>query len=101
MLSHVQLFVTPWTVACQAPLSMELSRQEYCSGLPFPSPGDLSNPEVELRSPALQVDYLLSQSPEKSCVYMYISIFVGQNGFRNLLLCLASLSCWLDIHARY
>ena len=39
-LSHVQLFVTPWTVACQAPRSMGLPRQEYWSGLPFPSPGD-------------------------------------------------------------
>ena len=39
VLSHVQLFTTPWTVACQAALSMEFSRQEYWSGLPFPSPG--------------------------------------------------------------
>ena len=44
MLSCVRLFVTPWAVACQAPLSMGFSRQEYLSGLPFPSPGDLSNP---------------------------------------------------------
>ena len=42
-LSHVQLFVTPWTLACQAPLSMGFPRQEYWSGLPFPSPGDLSS----------------------------------------------------------
>ena len=41
-LSHVQLFATPWTIACQAPLSMEFSRQEYWSGLPFPTLGDLS-----------------------------------------------------------
>ena len=40
-------FVTPWTVACQAPLSMGFPRQEYCSGLPFPSPGDLSDPGIE------------------------------------------------------
>ena len=46
-LSHVRLFATPWTVARQAPLSIELSRQEYWSGLPFPSPGDLSNPGIE------------------------------------------------------
>ena len=45
--------VTPWTVACQAPLSMGLSRQEYWSGLPFPSPGDFPNPEIEPGSPAL------------------------------------------------
>ena len=58
MLSHVQLFVTPWTVACQAPLSMEFSWQEYWSRLPFPFPWDLSNPRIEPRSPALQVDSL-------------------------------------------
>ena len=52
-LSHVRLFVTPWTVAHQAPLSMGFSRQEYWSGLPFPSPGDLSNPGIEPTSPAL------------------------------------------------
>ena len=45
--------VTPWTVACQAPLSMGLSRQEYWSGLPFPSPGDFTNPEIKPGSPAL------------------------------------------------
>ena len=46
-LSHVQLFATPWTVAYQAPPSMGFSRQEYWSGLPFPSPGDLPDPEIE------------------------------------------------------
>jgi len=46
-LSRVRLFVTPWTVARQVPLSMEFSRQEYWSGLPFPSPGDLSDPGIE------------------------------------------------------
>ena len=61
LLSHVQLFATPWTVACQAPLSMGFSRQLYWSGLPFPSPGDLPNPGVKPASPvlpALQVDSL-------------------------------------------
>ena len=52
-LNRVQLFVTPWTVASQAPLSVGFSMQEYCSGLPFPSPGDLPNPGIEPRSPAL------------------------------------------------
>ena len=52
-------------VACQAPLSMEFSRQEYWSGLPFPSPGDLSDPRVEPRYPALQADSLLSEPPGK------------------------------------
>ena len=49
---------TPWTVAHQAPLSMGFSRQEYWSGLPFPSPGDLPNPGIEPRSPILQADSL-------------------------------------------
>ena len=62
-LSHVQLFATPWTVAYQAPQSMEFSRQEYWSGLPFPSPGNLPNPGIEPRSPALQADALPSEPP--------------------------------------
>ena len=49
---------TPWTVACQAPLSMEFSRQEYWSGLPFPSPGDPPDPEIKPESPALPTDSL-------------------------------------------
>ena len=62
-LSCVQLFATAWTVAYQAPLSMEFSRQEYWSGLPFPSPGDLPDPGTETRSPALQADTLPSEPP--------------------------------------
>ena len=61
LLSHVRLFATPWIVACQAPLSMEFSRKEYWSGLPFPSPGDLPDAGVNPRSPALQADSLLSE----------------------------------------
>ena len=55
-LSRVRLFVTPGTAAHQVPLSMGFSRQEYWSGLPFPSPGDLPDPRIEPRSPALQAD---------------------------------------------
>ena len=62
-LSCVQLFVTLWTVACQAPLPMEFSRHEYWSGLPFPSPGDLSDPGIEPGSPALQAYSLPSEPP--------------------------------------
>ena len=62
-LSHVRLFETLWTVAPQAPLSMGFSRQEYWSGLPFPSPGDLPDPGIEPRSPALQADPLTSEPP--------------------------------------
>ena len=61
LLSHVRLFATPWTVAYQAPQSMEFSRQEYWSGLPFPSPGDLPNPGIELGLPhCRQTLYCLS-----------------------------------------
>ena len=63
---HVGLFVTPWTVACQTPLSMGFSRQEYWNGLSFPSPGDLPNPGIEPASPvahALQKDSLLTTEP--------------------------------------
>ena len=53
MLSRVQLFGIPWTLARQAPLSMEFSRQEYCSGLPFSTPGDLPDPGIKPAFPAL------------------------------------------------
>ena len=80
LLSRVRLFATPWTVAYQAPLSMGwsmgFSRQEYWSGLPFPSPGDLPNPGIEPGSPALQADALPSEPPGKSrginrCTLLY------------------------------
>ena len=57
-LSRVRLFVTPWTVACQVPLSLEFSRQEYWTGLSFPSPGYLPNPGIDPRSSALKADSL-------------------------------------------
>ena len=55
---QVQLFVTPWTVPCQAPLSMEFSRQEHWRGLPVPPPGDLPDPGIEPKSPAWQANSL-------------------------------------------
>ena len=74
VLSHVQLFGTPWTVACQAPRSMGFSRQEYWSGLPIPSPGDLPNPGIKPGSPALQADSLPSEPLGKPihCVCVYV-----------------------------
>ena len=63
-LSRVRLFVTPWTVAYQAPPFMGFSRQECWSGLPFPSPGDLPDPGIEPRSPTFRADAL--PSPIKS-----------------------------------
>ena len=64
-LSRVRLFETPWTVAYQAPPSMGFSRQEYWSGVPFPSPGDLPDPGIRPGCPALHADALPSEPPEK------------------------------------
>ena len=63
LLSLVPLFGIPWTVVYQASLSMGFSRQEYWSGLPFLSPGDLPNPGIKPRSPTLQADVLPSEPP--------------------------------------
>ena len=68
VLSRARLFATPWAVAHQAPLSMEFSRQEYWSGLPFPFPGDLPDPGMEAltrKLPALQADALPLCHPER------------------------------------
>ena len=75
-LSSVRLFATPWTVACQVPLSMGLPRQEYWSGLPLPFPGDLPDPGTELVSLALQVDSLPLSHLKSHSVYgeMYKNI---------------------------
>ena len=79
-LSRVWLFVTPWTVAHQAPLSKGFSRQEYWGGLPFPSPWDLPDPGIESGSPALQPDSLPSEPP-------------GEPSEKALLLLLSRFSC--------
>ena len=73
--THV-FFVYVWTVAHQAPMSMEFSRQEYWSGKPFPSPGDLPNPGTEPGSPTLQADSLPSEPPGKPCVCVYYIFFI-------------------------
>ena len=65
LLSRVRLFATPWTVDCQAPLTIGFSRQGYWSGLPFPSPEGLPDPGIEPRSPALQAVSLPSEPPVK------------------------------------
>ena len=69
-LSRVRLFSTLWTVAHQTPPSMGFSRQEYWSGLPFPSPGDLPEPGMELECPELQAEALPSEPPGKP-IQMY------------------------------
>ena len=68
VLSRVQLFATLWTVAHQAPLSMEFFSQEYCSGLPFPPPGDFPNPGIKLGSPALTGGFFTSATWEVPCL---------------------------------
>ena len=71
-LVRVQLFAAPWTVAHQAPLSMRFSRQEYWSGLPFPSPGDLPDPGMEtmsLAAPALSGEFFTTKPPRKFFMY--------------------------------
>ena len=104
-LSHVALFVNPWTVAHQVPLSMAFARQEYWSGLPFPSPGDLPDPGIERGSPELQADSLPSEPPIQIsiqicqlvyiyththththiCVYIYIDHIFTYTTYTNML----------------
>ena len=73
--SHVQLHVTPWTVALRVPLSMGLSRQEYWSGLPFSSPGDLPDLGIKPTSPALAGGFFTTEPPGKpteTIPYIYL-----------------------------
>ena len=73
-LGCVQLLAIPWTVDYQAPPPMGFSRQEYWSGLPFPSPGDLPNPGIEPRCPTLEADALTSEPPGKPRIQLDHSI---------------------------
>ena len=68
-----------WTVDCQAPLSLEFSRQPYWSGLPFPSPGDLPNPKIEPGSTASQADSLPSEPPGKQIIIIPVIIIIYNN----------------------
>ena len=69
LLCHVWLFETPWTVALQAPLSVEFFKQEYWSGLSFPSPGDIPDLGTELTSPALAGGFFTTELPRKPHTY--------------------------------
>ena len=86
--SGVRLSETPWTTARQAPLSMGFSSEEYWSGLPFPSRGDLPNPGIKLGSPALQADSLPSEAPRKPWLHI-----------RKSHICLASSQSFMDLHS--
>ena len=77
-LSRVRLFVTQWTIAYQVPLSVGFSRQEYWSGLPFPSPGDLPDPGIEPGSPVSRADSLPSEPPGKVSPTLWVLTRVGQ-----------------------
>ena len=86
-LSCAWLFVTPWTVACQAPPSMGFSRQEYWVGLLFPSPGDLPDPGIEPGSPTLQTDSLPSEPPGAGMGFYSKCDFIPPTILLGLLLC--------------
>ena len=91
-LSHVGLFATPWTVACQAPPSRASSRQVYWSGLPFPSPGDLPNPGIKPRDPALQTASSPSEPKGKPLYVPYVYPYLHQLYNLLALLPLSSVS---------
>ena len=96
LVAQLCLTVTPWTVARQAPVSMRFSRQEYWSGLHFLLQGDLPNPGIEPRSPALEVDSLLSAPPGKpieSIQYRLINVHVIWASLTSLVFffCLVSI----------
>ena len=89
VLSHVWLFVTPWAVAHKGPLSMEFSRQEYWSGLPFPSPGDLPDSGIKPMSPALAGGFFTPGNP--IYVYSYICICL------HICVCMSSILTYKPI----
>ena len=96
LLSRVQLFATPWTIAHQAPLSTGYSRQEYWSGLPFPSPGDLCHLSIEPQSPSLQADSLLSEPPGKPiCMYVYTHTHIHTHTHTHTFFFIYSFPLWL------
>ena len=79
VLSHVQFFVTPWTIACQASLPTGFFRQQYWSGLPFPPPGDLPHPGIEPISPALAGRFFTTEppgKPRKNSIYVCVCIYI-------------------------
>ena len=88
-LSRVPLFVTPWAVAHQAPLSMGFPRQEYWSGLPFPSPGDLPDPGIEQASPVLAGRLFTTVIPGKTKILVYYA----RGRQCSFLLCLHPQGC--------
>ena len=74
LLSHVQLFAISWAVACQVPLSVGFLRQEYWSGLPFPILGDLPDPGIEFKSPALAGRFFTTESSQKPILCIVVQM---------------------------
>ena len=90
-LSHVQLFATLWTIACQTPLSMRFSSQEYWSGVPFPPPGDLPKPGIKPTSPvapALAGGFFTTEPPDSLIKYVMLIISALLSPFK-MLICIA------------
>ena len=93
--SHIQLFVTLWTMAHQAPLSMKFIWQEFWSGFPFPSPGNLPDPGIEPEPPALKADSLLSKPQEKPWIIIILYLY---NIFTDKNIYLADKSPVISVH---
>ena len=96
-LSRIRLFVTPWTVTYQAPPSMGFSRQGYWSGVPSPSLGDLPDPGLEPRSPALQADALLSELVGKPYIPYIVQYILVVYFMHNSLYLLISYPCFASL----
>ena len=104
LLNHVPFFATPWPVAHQAPLSVAFPREEYWSGLPFPSPGDLPGSGIKPISPVLQVDFFYHCAAREAHIYTY-NIYVYIILFHYWLLqdieysplCYPVGLCWLSV----
>jgi len=96
LVAQLSLFATPQIVAHQAALSLEFSRQEYQSGLPFPSPGDLPNPGIEPRSAALQADSLLSEPTGKPPLWICQILFIHVAVDEHWVVCTFSL-LWITL----
>ena len=86
-------FATPWTAACQTPLSMGFARQEYWSGLPFPSPGDLPNPGIEPASPVLEGRFFTAKPLREAHIYV-ISFYINFSIFIELVYIIET--CWRE-----
>ena len=91
--SRVQHFETPWTGACQAPLSMGFSRQEYWNEFPCPAPGDIPNPGIKTKSPALQADSLPTKPTGKPIYIVYLYFISYSSEVRMMVIAVFLRKC--------